>query len=202
VELGGSKMTVTDVDFLRVRQYLQPEGRILIKVGTFLRITDERRGDWIYQVTSNVFFPYEALTRPYLEEFIPDNIVFKERGERKSTMIGPQDNPHPDDRASDGNPVPDLLAMINLELSNGRTVFVLDGTLFHWRGRLYRANEELVFRPRFYTKVDDPDLRALESEWKIHPLVEDEVETDTEVPDLKESEEDLADLPFDTHAPQ
>ena len=183
---------------MQIRKYLEATGRVLIKVGSLLRITDERRGDWIYKATSNLFYPYDTLTRPQLEEFIPECVMYKQRGERISTIIGPQEKPQPEDKGSDGAPLADLLAVINLELSNERIAFVLDGTLFHWRGRLYRVNEELVFRPQLYTKVEPQDLAALETEWKIHQLMEDAEEGEEEVPVLDESEADLDDLPFDT----
>ncbi len=87
--------------------------------------------------------------------------------------------------------------MINNELGKERVVFVLDNTLFHWHGRLYRVNEELGFRPQMTEQILDQDLEALETEWKIHPVVED-VEDDEEVPMDFEEDEDLQDLPLDT----
>lgn len=197
-ELGGKEITLTDLDLQRIRESLGVTGRVLIKMGTLLRIRDERQGDWIYKATNNLFYPYETLTRPYLEEFIPESVAFKERAEKTSTIIGPQDKPKPEDRGASGEPLGDLLALINNELNNDRVVFVLDGTLFHWKGRLYRVNEELVFRPQEYDKVAREDLDALEAEWKIHPLVEDVAEHEEPTPVPDDADEDLENLPFDT----
>jgi hypothetical protein len=197
VEVGGKDITITDVDLVQIRKHLEASGRILIRIGSLLRITDERRGDWIYRAASNLFYSYDTLTRPLLEEFIPETVAYQGRGEKISTLIGPQEKPQPEDRGTDGAPLADLLAVINLELGNERIVFVLDGTLFHWRGRLYRVNEELVFRPQQYTKVEPPDLAALESEWKIHQMMEEVEDGDEEIPAVDESDADLDDLPFD-----
>ena len=80
-----------------------------------------------------------------------------------------------------------------------RVVFVLDGTMFNWKGRLYRANEELVFRPhQISDKLQDQDFQVLATDWKIHPVVEDAPEE--EAPTFIAEEEDLEDLPFDTDA--
>ena len=198
VELGGKDITITDLDMEQVRKHLQPQGRILIKIGTYLRIIDERYGDWIYEVKNNLFYAYETLTRPYLEEFIPESLAREGRGEKLSTIIGPQEKPYPEDKGASGQPLADLLALINNELSNDRFVFVLDGALFHWKGRLYRVNEELVFRPQEYEKIEPQELEALEAEWKIHPLVEDSPELEEDLPAFEEQDEDLEDLPFDT----
>ena len=202
IEMGGTGVEITDLDIKAVREHLLAEGRMLIKIGTLLRIRDERFGDWIYKVVTNLFYPYETLTRPYMEEFIPESIRYDKRGEKYSTLIGPQEDgkPHEGDIGASGEPVGDLLAHINNELfQKERTVFVLDGTLFNWRGRLYRANEELVFRPHeFSDKLQDQDFQVLATDWKIHPVVEDGVEE--EVPDFVDEEEDLEDLPFDTGA--
>ncbi len=91
------------------------------------------------------------------------------------------------------------MAIINNSLfQHERTVFVLDGCLFNWKGRAYRVNEELVYRPHEYSdKLQDADFEALASAWKIHPVVED---VEEEVPAFVEEEEDLEDLPFDTDA--
>lgn len=198
VEMGGKGITITDLDMAQVRKHLQPQGRILIKISTNLRLIDERYGDWIYEVKNNLFYPYETLTRPYLEEFIPESVARVGRGEKMSTIIGPQEKPHPEDKGATGQPLVDLLALINNELTNERFVFVLDGTLFHWKGRLYRVNEELVFRPQEYEKLEPQELEVLEAEWKIHPLVEDAPEFEEEPPVFEEQDEDLEDLPFDT----
>ncbi|MEE3260101.1 MAG: hypothetical protein VX293_12915, partial [Candidatus Latescibacterota bacterium] len=187
-------------DFVQVRKHLQPEGRILIKIGSLLRIRDERQGDWVYRVVNNLFYFYETLTRPYMEEFIPNTITFDHRADKVSTLVGPQDNPTDDDIGASGEPLSDLLALINNELSKDRIVFVLDGTLFFLGKRLYRVNEELAFRPQHLAKVEFRDLEALEAEWKIHPYVDEGEEEEEEVPSevLEEDEEDLEDLPFDT----
>lgn len=197
-ELGGKDITLTDLDLQRIRESLGVNGRVLIKMGTLLRIRDERQGDWIYRTTNNLFYPYETLTRPYLEEFIPESVAYERRAEKISTLIGPQDKPRAEDRGASGEPLGDLIALINNELSNDRVVFVLDGTLFHWKSRLYRVNEELVFRPEQYDKVDRGDLNALEAEWKIHPLVEDAADREEAAPVPDDADEDLEDLPFDT----
>ena len=204
VEMGGKDIEITDLDLVQVRKHLQPEGRILVKIGSFLRIRDERHGDWIYYVSVNLFYPYETFTRPYLEEFIPESVRFERRGEKLSTLIGPQDDPSDvsdEDIGASGEPLADLRALINNELQKDppRTVIVLDGALFHWRG-LYRVNEELIFRPQQWTeKIQDEDLEAFEAEWKIHPLVEDMPEEEDELPpSLEEEDEDLDDLPFDS----
>ncbi|MEW6750553.1 MAG: hypothetical protein AB1505_06200 [Candidatus Latescibacterota bacterium] len=200
VELGGKDITITDLDLQQIRQRLQPTGKILIKISTLLRVRDERHGDWVYRVKNNLFYPYDTFTRPYLEEFIPEYVAFEKRAEKTSTLIGPQAKPYPEDIGASGEPIGDLLALVNNELANERTVFVLDQTLFHWRGRLYRVNEELVFRPQLYTKIAPQDMDALEAEWKVHPLVTAEggQEEDEEAPRLAESEEGIDDLPFDT----
>ncbi len=201
VEMGGKSagqaMEITDLDIGAVRKHLQPTGRILIKIGSHLRIRDEREGDWIYRVTTNLFYPYDTFTRPYMEEFIPENLAFDHRSEKMSTLIGPQENPHEEDLGATGEPLADLRALINNEIGKERIVFVLDNTLFHWHGRLYRVNEELSFRPGMTEQILDADLEALEAEWKIHPVVED-AEDDEEYPQEFEEEDDLADLPLDT----
>ena len=57
-----------------------------------------------------------------------------------------------------------------------------------------------MFRPHEYSdRLQDADLDALASDWKIHPVVEDDEEED-EGPEFIEEEEDLEDLPFDTDA--
>ena len=104
-----------------------------------------------------------------------------------------------------GEPIGDLLAVLNGQLfqppgsgREPRTVFVLDGTLFHWKSRLYRVNEELVFRPHELTdKLVNQDLEALAQEWKIHPVVEDGSEHEVPVV-VEDNEDDLEDLPYDT----
>ena len=200
VELGNDKITITDLDLIQIRKHLQPTGRLLIKLGTFLCIRDERDGDWVYRVTTNLFYPYDTLTRQYLEEFIPETLAFDHRAEKKSTIIGPQAKPALEDKGADGEPLGDLLAMINIELADERTVYVLDDTLFHWKGRLFRVNEELVYRWQDIEKLERQDFDALEAEWKIHPLVEDTPEFEEEIPEFEEEDEDLEDLPFDTSA--
>ena len=202
IEMGGKDVEITDLDIKAVRDHLLAEGRMLIKIGTLLRIRDERYGDWVYKVVTNLFYPYETLTRPYMEEFIPESIRYDHREPKNSTIIGPQEDgkPHEGDIGASGDPVGDLLAQINNELfQKERTVFVLDGTLFNWRGRLHRANEELVFRPHEVgDKLQDEDFQVLATDWKIHPVVEDGVEE--EAPTFVEEEGDLEDLPFDTDA--
>ena len=202
VELGGNKIEISDLDLIQVRQHLQPEGRLLIKIGTLLRIRDERRGDWVYRVVSNLFYGYGTLTRPYMEEFIPNTVAFDHRAKKISTLIGPQDSPADEDIGASGAPLSDLLALINNELGKERIVFVLDGTLFFLGKRLYRVNEELAFRPQHMSKLELSDLQALEAEWKIHPYVDEGAEVEEEVPNeaLDIDEDDLEDLPFDTSA--
>jgi hypothetical protein len=200
VEIGGSRIEVTDLDLVQIRKHLQATGRILIKIGTLLRIRDERAGDWVYRATNNLFYPYEELTRAHMEEFIPETVAFDHRAEKQSTLIGPQKQPHDDDIGANGDPLADLTALINNELSKDRTVFVLDGTLFFWRKRLYRVNEEIVFRPQHHSKIENSDLEAFEVEWKIHPVVEDAIDSDDELPPDEFEDEDLEDLPFDTSA--
>ena len=202
VELGGNKIEISDLDLIQVRKHLQPEGRLLIKIGTLLRIRDERHGDWVYRVVNNLFYPYETLTRPFMEEFIPETIAFDHRAEKTSRLIGPQDNPADDDIGASGEPLSDLLALINNELGKDKIVFVLDGTLFFLGKRLYRVNEELAFRPQHISKLELRDLEALEAEWKIHPYVEEGVEEEEEIPTevLDVDEDELEDLPFDTSA--
>ena len=201
VELGGKDIELTDLDIAAVREHLLQEGKMLIKIGTLLRIRDEKYGDWVYKVITNLFYPYDTLTRPYMEEFIPESIRYAHREPKMSTLIGPQEKPQDDDYGASGDPVGDLMAIINNSLfQHERTVFVLDGCLFNWKGRAYRVNEELVFRPHEYSdKLQDADFEALASGWKIHPVVEDVEEE--EVPAfVEEEEEDLEDLPFDTDA--
>lgn len=202
IELGGKDIEVTDLDIAAVREHLLADGRILVKIGTLLRIRDERFGDWVYKVVTNLFYPYDTITRPYMEEFIPECIRYSHRETKNSTIIGPQDgNPHEGDIGASGEPVGDLLAQINNELfQKERTVFVLDGAMFNWKGRLYRTNEELVFRPHeISSKLLDQDFQVLAKDWKIHPVVEEGAEE--EVPTfISEEEEDLEDLPFDTDA--
>lgn len=201
IELGGKDVEITDLDLKAVREHLMPEGKLLIKIGTSMRIRDERYGDWIYVAHLTLFYPYDTFTRPYMEEFIPESIRFKGRDAKKSTIIGPQDKPTVDDVGAAGEPIGDIIAIINNALfgKEPRTVFVLDGTLFHWKDRLYRVNEELVYRPVEYAdKLENRDLQALAADWKIHPVVEDGIEEDEPV--VLEEEGDLEDLPFDTDA--
>jgi hypothetical protein len=202
VELGGNKIEISDLDLVQIRKHLQPEGRLLVKIGTLLRIRDERGGDWVYRVINNLFYPYNTLTRPYMEEFIPDTIAFDHRADKVSTLIGPQDNPTDDDIGASGAPLSDLLALINNELSKDRTAFVLDGTLFFLGKRLYRVNEELSFSPQHTSKLELRDLEALEAEWKIHPYVDEGAEVEEDIPSeaLAFDEDELEDLPFDTSA--
>lgn len=203
IELGGKDVEITDADLHAVREHLLPEGRMLIKIGTQMRIRDERMGDWIYVVHTNLFYPYETFTRPYMEEFIPESVRFKGREKKKSIIIGPQEKPHEGDIGASGEAIGDLLALINNAVLNkdkeqSKVVFVLDGTLFHWRGKIYRVNEELVFRPyEIAERLTNADLEGLAADWKINPVVEDEVEEE-EIPVFVEAEEDLEDLPFDT----
>ena len=113
-------------------------------------------------------------------------------------------NPADDDIGASGEPLGDLLALINYELGKERIVFVLDGTLFFLGKRLYRINEERSFRPQHISKLELRDLEALEAEWKIHPYVEEGADEEEELPgpmlDEDEDEDDLEDLPFDTSA--
>ena len=202
VDMGGKGIEITDLDLKCVREHLQSDGRILIKIGSSLRIRDERQGDWVYAVTTNLFYPYDTFTRPYMEEFIPENVRFDHREAKASTLIGPQppEDTKDEDIGASGEPLADLLVLINNELHKDppRIVFVLDGTLFHWRGRLYRVNEELAFRPQEWgnQRVTDEDLEARESEWKIHPIVEETSEGEEEIPQHFEEDENLDDLPY------
>ena len=202
IELGGKDVEITDLDIKAVREHLLADGRMLVKIGTLLRIRDERFGDWVYKVVTNLFYPYDTITRPYMEEFIPECIRYSHRETKNSTIIGLQDDgkPHEGDIGASGEPVGDLLAQINNELRlKEKTVFVLDGTLFNWKGRLYRTNEELVFRPHEISdKLQDADFQILATDWKIHPVVEEGAEE--QAPTFIEEEEDLEDLPFDTDA--
>ncbi|MFH1570457.1 MAG: hypothetical protein ABIL09_20875 [Gemmatimonadota bacterium] len=205
IELGGSKVELTDLDLQAVRKHLLPEGRMLIKIGTQMRIRDERGGDWVYEAKTNLFYPYETFTRAYMEEFIPESVRFDHRESKLSCIIGPQENPREDDVGGAGEPIGDLLAIVNGQLfqlpgsgQEPRTVFILDGTLFHWKGRLYRVNEEIVYRPHEVSeKLVNQDLEALAQEWKIHPAVEDAAEHEVPVV-VEDDEEDLENLPFDT----
>ncbi|HJP29582.1 MAG: hypothetical protein QF689_14645 [Candidatus Latescibacteria bacterium] len=65
IELGGKDVEITDLDLKAVREHLLAEGKLLIKIGTRMRIKDERFGDWIYAAHTNLFYPYETFTRPY-----------------------------------------------------------------------------------------------------------------------------------------
>ncbi len=200
VELGSNKIELSDLDFSQVRKHLQPEGRILIKIGTSLRIRDERHGDWMYQVVNNLFYPYATLSRDSMEEFIPATVKLRPRAPKISTLIGPQEKPSEGDIGATGEPISDLAALINNELAKERIVFVLDGTLFFLGKRLYRTNDELIFRPQDTDKLELSDLNALETEWKIHPYVEDGAEEEEEIPtEILDEDEDLEDLPFDTN---
>ena len=176
---------------------------MLIKIGTLLRIRDEKYGDWVYKVTTNVFYPYDTLTRPFMEEFMPESIRFDHRDAKMSSIIGPRDPKDKvgeDDYGASGEPVGDLLAVINNQLfQHERTVFVLDGCLFNWKGRLLPCQRRACFRSHeFSDRLQDADLDALASDWKINPVVEDDEEE--ERPTFAEEEEDLEDLPFDTDA--
>jgi hypothetical protein len=134
-----------------------------------------------------------------MEEFIPESIRYKGREKKNSTILDAQDKPTPEDVGANVQPIADMLAILNNALSGKepRTVFILDGTLFHWK--LYRVNEELTFQPHeFADKLQDHDFQALAADWKIHPVVEDGIEEDDPV--VLEEEGDLEDLPFDTDA--
>ncbi|MEE2658214.1 MAG: hypothetical protein VX733_06890 [Candidatus Latescibacterota bacterium] len=200
IELGGKDVEMTELDLQAVRKHLMPDGKLLIKIGTLLRIRDERYGDWVYKAHTNLFYPYDTLTRPFMEEFIPESIRYSHREPKSSTIIGFQDKPTVGDVGAAGEPVGDLIAIINGELFNKeKNVFVLDGTMFHWNDRLYRVNEELAFRTYEWTnKLEDRDFQGLAADWKINTVVEDG-DSDEEVPAFVE-EEDLEDLPFDTGA--
>ena len=122
-----------------------------------------------------------------------------------SSIISEQEKPDSEDIGFSGEPIGDLLALINNELfrTEPGIVFVLDGTLFHWRhkGRLYRVNEEMVFRSHQYSeRLKNQDLEALAAAWKINPVFEDAVEEEEEIPTLFDEEEDLEDITFDTGA--
>jgi hypothetical protein len=202
IELGGKHVEITDLDLKAVREHLLPEGKMLIKIGTLLRIRDERYGDWIYVAHTMLFYPYDTFSRPYMEEFIPDSIRYKGRDKKMSVIIGVQDKPTMEDKGASGEPIGDLPATINNGLfgNEPKTVFVLDGTLFHWKDRLYRVNEELVYRPHeFAERIVDRDFQSLAADWKIAPVVEDGIEEEEE-PVLLEEEGSLEDLPFDTDA--
>jgi hypothetical protein len=201
IELGGKDVEITDLDLKAVREFLLPEGKMLIKIGTMMRIRDERYGDWIYIAHTVLFYPYETFTRPYMEEFIPESVRYKGRDKKMSVIIGPQEKPTIDDKGASGEPIGDLPAIINNGLfgKEPKTVFVLDKTLFHWKDRLYRVNEELIYRPHEYAeKLVDRDFQSLAADWKIAPVVEDGTE-DEEEPVLLDEEGDLEDLPFDTN---
>ena len=138
-----------------------------------------------------------------MEEFISENIRFNGR-KPKMSIIGEQEKPVVEDIGSSGEPIGDLLALINNELfqTEPRTVFVLDGSLFHGRhkGRLYRVNEKPVFRPHQYSeRLKNQDIEALAAAWTINPVFDDAVE-EKEIPTLFDEEEDLEDLPFDIGA--
>ena len=199
IELGGNEIEMTDLDIQMVRKHLMPDGRMLIKIGTFLRIRDLKNGDWIYVAHTNLFYPYDTFTRAYMEEFIPDSIRYKGRGPKMSSIIGRQEQAREGDIGATGEPVGDLVAIINNELEKERIVYVLDGTLFRWRGRLYRANEELMWNYMDLTdKLTDRDLSSLAHEWKINPVVEEAGDDEEPVAVIEEEEEDLEHLPFDT----
>ena len=119
IELGGKDIELTDLDIGAVREHLLEEGKMLIKIGTLLRIRDEKYGDWVYMVTTNVFYPYDTLTRPFMEEFMPESIRFAHREAKMSSIIGPRDPKDKiaeDDYGASGEPVGDLLAIINNQL--------------------------------------------------------------------------------------
>ena len=135
-----------------------------------------------------------------MEEFIPTTVKLRPRAPKISTLIGPQEKPSEGDIGATGEPISDLVALINNELAKEQIIFVLDGTLFFLGKRLYRTNDELIFRPQDSTKLELNDLKALETEWKIHPYVEDGAEEEEEIPpEVLDEEEDLEDLPFDTN---
>ena len=98
-----------------------------------------------------------------------NRIAFDHKAEKASTLIGLQEKPHDDVIGGSGEPLADLLALINNEMGKDRTVFVLEDTLFCSGNRLLRVNEELVFRPQHHTKIDARDMEGLESDWKVHP---------------------------------
>ena len=130
VDMGGKGLEITDLDLKLVREHLQPDGRILIKIGSNLRISDERQGDWVYAVTTNLFYPYDNFTRSYMEEFIPDNVRFDHREPKVSTLIGPQppDEAKEEDIGAAGEPLADLLVLINNELHKDPPRVVLSRT--------------------------------------------------------------------------
>ncbi len=137
-----------------------------------------------------------------MEEFIPESIRYERREEKKSVIIGPQEKPMLGDVGASGEPIGDLVAIINNAIfgKEPKTAFVLDGALFHWQDRLYRVNEEIVYRPHEVAeKIENRDFQSLAANWKIAAVVEDGVEEE-EVPDILEEEADLEDLPFDTDA--
>lgn len=52
IELGGKDVEITDLDIKAVREHLLADGRMLVKIGTLLRIRDERFGDWVYPLVA------------------------------------------------------------------------------------------------------------------------------------------------------
>ncbi len=135
-----------------------------------------------------------------MEEFIPTMVKLRPRAPKISTLIGPQEKPSEGDIGATGEPISDLAAQINNELAKERIVFLLDGTLFFLGKRLYRTNDEFIFRPQDSTKLEHSDLKSLETEWKIHPYFEDGVEEEEEIPtEVLDEDQDIEDLPFDTN---
>ena len=54
------------------------------------------------------------------------------------------------------------------------------GPNVYWKGRFYRTNEELVFRPHeISSKLIDQDFQILAKNWNIHPVVEEGAEQET-----------------------
>ena len=83
-------------------------------------------------------------------------------------------------------------------MGKDRTVIVSEDTLFFSGNRLLQVNEELVFRPQHQAKIDARYMEVLKSYWKVHPVLEEQNETDEDAlpADFIEDDDFLEDLPF------
>ena len=160
VELGGSGVEVSALDFQKIRELIQAEGRILLKLETKLRIEDDKAGDRVYRVKNNVFYTKRALSLEGMEEYVPESIVLESKEEPRGVIVGEPD-------LMEANLIPLVNNQIKL---HNKVVFVPGGVLFLWKEKSYVVADELELRE---VLISDQILEGFEVEGKII-LLDDE----------------------------